>query len=230
PRTGTLGGQSGGCAWSGPRAGLFDVDRPRSASDGRRAARLSATALRDCRRSRRRRPAPARERRTLPRHRRRLPVDARYRDGTEAADGRRREESADAPAPELAGAAGGAARSWRQTDPARAGKEKERDRRKSAAAARMDAALQRRRDRRDRRELGEARTAEDIIARLMRRRGFFPLFAAILLAGAAQLLVLPPFEGFDETAHYSYIREIADTRTIPIFGQSTIAKLVAEYH
>ena len=64
----------------------------------------------------------------------------------------------------------------------------------------------------------------------MRRRGFFPLFAAILLAGAAQLLVLPPFEGFDETAHYSYIREIADTHLVPVFGRSTIATIVAEYH
>jgi hypothetical protein len=62
------------------------------------------------------------------------------------------------------------------------------------------------------------------------RRGFVLLIAAVVLVGLAQLLVLPPFEGFDETAHYSYIREIADTRTIPIFGQSTIAKLVAEYH
>jgi hypothetical protein len=64
----------------------------------------------------------------------------------------------------------------------------------------------------------------------MRRRGFSLLFAAILLAGAAQLLVLPPFEGFDETAHYSYIREIADTHLVPIFGRSTIATIVAEYH
>jgi len=64
----------------------------------------------------------------------------------------------------------------------------------------------------------------------MRRRGFSLLFAAILLAGAAQLLVLPPFEGFDETAHYSYIREIADTYRVPIFGRSTIAAIVAEYH
>src|SRR5262245_21607372 len=64
----------------------------------------------------------------------------------------------------------------------------------------------------------------------MRGRGFSLLFAAALLAGIAQLLVLPPFEGFDETAHYSYIREIADTRAIPIFGRSTIAKVVADYH
>ena len=61
------------------------------------------------------------------------------------------------------------------------------------------------------------------------RRGFILLLGAVVLVGLAQLLVLPPFEGFDETAHYSYIREIADTRTIPIFGRSTIATVVADY-
>jgi hypothetical protein len=64
----------------------------------------------------------------------------------------------------------------------------------------------------------------------MRTRGFFLLTTAVLLVGIAQLLVLPPFEGFDETAHYSYVLEIADTRAIPVFGRSTIAKVVQDYH
>ena len=64
----------------------------------------------------------------------------------------------------------------------------------------------------------------------MRTRGFFLLTTAVLLIGIAQLLVLPPFEGFDETAHYSYVLEIADTRAIPVFGRSTIAKVVQDYH
>lgn len=63
----------------------------------------------------------------------------------------------------------------------------------------------------------------------MRSRSFVALAAAVLLVGIAQLLVLPPFEGFDETAHYSYIREIADTYRIPIYGRSTIASVVAGY-
>ena len=63
----------------------------------------------------------------------------------------------------------------------------------------------------------------------MHSRGFAPLFAAIVFVGLAQLLVLPPFEGFDETAHYSSIREIADTGAIPIFGKSMITSAVAEY-
>jgi hypothetical protein len=63
----------------------------------------------------------------------------------------------------------------------------------------------------------------------MRSRGVVLLAAAVLLVGIAQMLVLPPFEGFDETAHYSYIREIADTRAIPVFGRSTMATVVAGY-
>src|SRR5215218_10356142 len=63
----------------------------------------------------------------------------------------------------------------------------------------------------------------------MYNRGFFLLAAAMVLAGMSQLLVLPPFEGFDETAHYSYIREIADTHAVPIFGRSTIASIVDDY-
>jgi hypothetical protein len=41
------------------------------------------------------------------------------------------------------------------------------------------------------------------------------LLAASLLIGIAQLAVLPPFEGFDETAHYSYIQEVAETGNWP---------------
>jgi hypothetical protein len=63
----------------------------------------------------------------------------------------------------------------------------------------------------------------------MRSRDVILLTVAVVLVGVAQLLVLPPFEGFDETAHYSYIREVADTRSIPIFGRSTIATDVAAY-
>lgn len=48
-----------------------------------------------------------------------------------------------------------------------------------------------------------------------------PLFAAIillagsLLTGLGFCALLPPFDGFDETAHYSYIQQIAQTRTWP---------------
>jgi hypothetical protein len=34
------------------------------------------------------------------------------------------------------------------------------------------------------------------------------LLAAALLIGVAQIAELPPFEGFDEIAHYSYIEQM----------------------
>ena len=41
------------------------------------------------------------------------------------------------------------------------------------------------------------------------------LFLATLLIGLAQVALLPPWEGFDETAHFSFIQQIADTGTWP---------------
>ena len=50
------------------------------------------------------------------------------------------------------------------------------------------------------------------------------LLAAALLIGVAQIAELPPFEGFDETAHYSYIEQIAETGTWPCFDCPLSAK------
>jgi len=55
------------------------------------------------------------------------------------------------------------------------------------------------------------------------------ILAAPLLLGVGYLAILPPFEGFDEYAHYSSIRQIADTHTIPIFGSSFIDRNVEDY-
>jgi hypothetical protein len=61
-----------------------------------------------------------------------------------------------------------------------------------------------------------------------------PLFAAMillagsLLAGLGFCLLLPPFEGFDETAHYGYIQQIAQTGTWPRLNDPMPAE-VAEY-
>ena len=62
-------------------------------------------------------------------------------------------------------------------------------------------------------------------------RSHQPLFlaAATLLIGMAWMAILPPFEGLDEIAHYSSIRQIADTGTIPLFGHSFIAQEVVVY-
>ena len=66
-------------------------------------------------------------------------------------------------------------------------------------------------------------------ARDPHRRTGALLLAATLLIGIAWILVQPPFEGFDETMHYSSIREIADTHTLPKYGKSRIALFVEEY-
>ena len=66
-------------------------------------------------------------------------------------------------------------------------------------------------------------------ARIRYRRAGGLLLAATLLVGVAWILVLPPFEGFDETAHYSSLLEIADRRTIPSYGKSRIATVVEHY-
>jgi hypothetical protein len=52
------------------------------------------------------------------------------------------------------------------------------------------------------------------------RFGYVQIAAALLLAGSllvglAFAALLPPFEGFDETAHYSYLAQIAETGTWP---------------
>jgi hypothetical protein len=52
-----------------------------------------------------------------------------------------------------------------------------------------------------------------------------PLYLLTLfLIGLGYLAILPPFEGFDETAHYSSVRQIADTKTIPSKGRVSLTK------
>ena len=47
-------------------------------------------------------------------------------------------------------------------------------------------------------------------------------FAAVVAVGfvsllLAHVLILPPFESFDETAHYSYVSQLWDRHEIPDF-------------
>lgn len=51
---------------------------------------------------------------------------------------------------------------------------------------------------------------------------------AILCMWLAYVLVLPPWEGFDESAHYSYIAQLADQGEIPDFRTSTLDGSVEE--
>jgi hypothetical protein len=50
------------------------------------------------------------------------------------------------------------------------------------------------------------------------RYALVALLAGSLLLGLAQIAVLPPFEGADEVAHYSYIQQVGETGTWPQLG------------
>lgn len=49
------------------------------------------------------------------------------------------------------------------------------------------------------------------------------LLAAVFFAGVAHLALLPPWEGFDEPAHWSSIQQIADTGRLPRYGEARIS-------
>lgn len=55
------------------------------------------------------------------------------------------------------------------------------------------------------------------------------LLAAVFLVGLAALTLLPPWEGADETAHWSYIQELADLGHPPRPGLDTLAADIARY-
>jgi hypothetical protein len=55
------------------------------------------------------------------------------------------------------------------------------------------------------------------------------LLAATALIGVAHIAFLPPWEGYDETAHWSYIQELADTGHAPIYGKDELAADIAAY-
>jgi 4-amino-4-deoxy-L-arabinose transferase-like glycosyltransferase len=55
------------------------------------------------------------------------------------------------------------------------------------------------------------------------------LLLSSLLLGLAQAALLPPFEGFDETGHYSYIQQVAETGQWPRKG-GTISRYVEDLY
>ncbi|MEM6413706.1 MAG: hypothetical protein AAF720_03520 [Pseudomonadota bacterium] len=55
------------------------------------------------------------------------------------------------------------------------------------------------------------------------------ILLAVFFTGCAFILSTPPFEGFDETAHYSSVQLIADEGRIPVYGKDLIARDVNEY-
>ena len=55
------------------------------------------------------------------------------------------------------------------------------------------------------------------------------LLAAVAFLGVAQVAFLPPWEGFDETAHWSYIQELSDTGHAPGYGADGLSTDLAAY-
>lgn len=55
------------------------------------------------------------------------------------------------------------------------------------------------------------------------------LLAATLLLGLAQIAVLPPWEGFDETAHWSYLQQLSDTGHGPVYGGDRLSADLQAY-
>jgi 4-amino-4-deoxy-L-arabinose transferase-like glycosyltransferase len=63
----------------------------------------------------------------------------------------------------------------------------------------------------------------------LRRSIFVAYVLTLFFVGLGYLAILPVFEGFDENAHFSSLREIADGKTIPVYGKSSIDKEVVDY-
>jgi len=55
------------------------------------------------------------------------------------------------------------------------------------------------------------------------------LLVAVFLVGIAALTLLPPWEGADETAHWSYIQELADLHHAPRSNIDTLSADIAHY-
>lgn len=62
-----------------------------------------------------------------------------------------------------------------------------------------------------------------------RRSFLFVYLLALLFMGLGYLAILPVFEGFDENAHYSSLRQIADTGTIPLYDKSYLNQETIDY-
>ena len=64
---------------------------------------------------------------------------------------------------------------------------------------------------------------------LFQMRTIYLYLISILLIGLGYISILPPFEGFDETAHYSRLREIKDHPLAIIEKESFLDSSVVEY-
>lgn len=64
----------------------------------------------------------------------------------------------------------------------------------------------------------------------MSRKLLVSYMLALFFSGMAYLSIMPVNEGFDEIAHYSSLRQIADTATIPIYGKARLDQAITHYN
>ena len=55
------------------------------------------------------------------------------------------------------------------------------------------------------------------------------ILAAVFFVGLAHIALLPPFEGFDETAHWSSIAQWGHGGGMPVYGTAGIDRAIREY-
>src|SRR6516164_226863 len=55
------------------------------------------------------------------------------------------------------------------------------------------------------------------------------LLLAVALLGIAHVAFLPPFEGYDENAHWSYVQQIADEARLPPVSDAWLSRDVDSY-
>ena len=63
----------------------------------------------------------------------------------------------------------------------------------------------------------------------LQRRAIVCLLSSWLVLGIAHIALLPPWEGFDETAHYSYVQQLVETRRIPNGPSARMSRLIQRY-
>ena len=51
------------------------------------------------------------------------------------------------------------------------------------------------------------------------------LLLGSFLLGVSYISALPIWEGFDETAHFSYVQQVADSGELPFYGKDQISKV-----
>lgn len=61
------------------------------------------------------------------------------------------------------------------------------------------------------------------------KRYWLAYIFSLIFVGISYLAIMPPFEGFDEQAHYSLLRELSSTKKIPLYGKSYLDQFVVNF-